>query len=196
MREPSTFRTSSTRRSWWLALLCGFVGCESLAFLSPLTLPDGLSTIPGGVADGRPYFGKSYDGFNTEKGLFVLATCGCGDWRVLVKDDDGSQVQFPIRFYTSGPYDPAGEVTFFGEEEGMAALGTVDQNTGATTGSVDLQLFRRRFTAERRETHTNDIEACIICHIGTDPIYPQPETHPPYVEGVTNCLQCHEVVIE
>lgn len=179
----------------WISPLVLIAACDAVSFLSPLSLPDGLSRVSGGVADARPFFGKSFDAADQEMGQFLLATCGCGDWRVLLKDSNGDQRQFAVSFYDTGEYDPMGEVTFFGREGDVGALGTVDQATGATSGQVDLPVFRRRFSAERRETHSNDIEACILCHIGDDPIYPQPETHPAYVEGVTNCLECHTVVI-
>lgn len=183
-------------RAWWLAAVCMVPACDGLSFLAPLELPEGLSRVSGGVADQRPYFGTSRDALGGELGKFVLATCGCGDWRVLLQDTTGEQRQFAVSFYDTGEYDPNGEVTFFGRDGDMAALGTVQQGDGTTAGDVDLPVFRRTFTATRRETHTNDIEACILCHIGDDPIYPQPETHVPYEPGVTNCLECHEVVIE
>lgn len=191
MRQRSRLRG----RLLWISPLVLIAACDAVSFLSPLSLPDGLSRVSGGVADARPFFGKSFDAADQEMGQFLLATCGCGDWRVLLKDSNGDQRQFAVSFYDTGEYDPMGEVTFFGREGDVGALGTVDQATGATSGQVDLPVFRRRFSAERRETHSNDIEACILCHIGDDPIYPQPETHPAYVEGVTNCLECHTVVI-
>lgn len=177
-----------------MTLVC-LSACDGLAIFAPLMLPDSYSRVSGGIADGRPFFGKTYDALNLERGDFLLATCGCGDWRVLIRDDDGRQKQFAVSFYDTGEYDPAGEVVLFGREEELAALGAVQQSDGTATGSLDLSIFRRSFSAERRETHTNDIEACILCHIGEDPIYPQPEGHPVYQPGVTNCLNCHEVNI-
>lgn len=183
-------------RAVWLISICLLPACDALSFIAPLALPDGLSRVSGGMADNRPYFGKSFDAGNGELGQFVLATCGCGDWRVLLKDSNGDQRQFAVSFYDTGTYDPDGEVTFFGREGDLAALGTMHQGDGAAAGQIDLPVFRRTFSADRRATHTNDIEACILCHIGENPIYPQPDTHIEYVPGVTNCLECHEVVIE
>ncbi|HPF41405.1 MAG TPA: hypothetical protein P5081_22580 [Phycisphaerae bacterium] len=185
-----------------LAILCAVTGvgligaCNVAIFLSPLAIPDGESPVAGGIVDTRPLFGRSIGADGAELGDFLLATCGCGDWRVLLKDESGDQRQCAIRFFTSGEYSSEGEIQFFGEEGSLKVLGTVDQSSGAASGDADVSLFRRRFSATRRETHTNDIEACILCHIGDDPIYPQPPGHPEYVEGETNCLECHEVVIE
>lgn len=188
-------RRQFNSRYLWLTIVLALPACDAVSFLSPLALPDGLTRVKGGVADARPYFGKSYDAANNEIGRFLLATCGCGDWRVLLKDNNGDQRQFPVSFYDMGEYDPQAAVTFFGRDGDLAALGTVEQADGTAVGDLDLPIFRRTFAADRRETHENDIEACILCHIGDDPIYPQPPTHPAYEPGVTNCLECHEVVI-
>lgn len=191
----------ATQRRWMRICIatCVFTllgACNLTFFFPPLSAPDGTAPVVGGIVDTRPMFGKSIGPDGAEIGDFLLATCGCGDWRILIRDANGAQQQCAIRYYASGDYSPAGEIAFFGEANALKVLGSVDQTTGAADGDLDVDLFRRRFSATRRETHTDDIEACILCHIGSDPIYPQPPEHPAYVEGVTNCFECHDVVIE
>lgn len=170
--------------------------CNVTLFLPPLTAPDDKTVVVGGIVDTRPMFGKTIGPDGAEVGDFLLATCGCGNWRVLIQDADGQQAQCIIRYYASGDYSSDGDITFYGEGDALKVLGVINQTTGDASGDIDVDILRRTFTGARREAHTDDIEACILCHIGDDPIYPQPPEHPAYVEGVTNCLECHDVVIE
>ena len=96
------------RRSLF-AILILFVGCSTVG-ATLLTLPTGLSPVVGGIADHRPYFGKFKAAPDNSEGDFLLATCGCGDWRVLMSTADGKQWQFPVRFYSTGDYQLTGDV--------------------------------------------------------------------------------------
>ena len=159
-----------------------------------------MTRVQGGITDARPYFGTmssvAWNGAEQPAGDFMLATCGCGDWRVLLTEADGSQTQFPVSFYTDGPYVPTGSVTVFGREGENAARGTLDQDAGSLTGDLELSQNRRQFTAQRGEAHGSDVQACVKCHIGENPIFPQPPGHIPYVPGVTNCFECHTLNIQ
>jgi hypothetical protein len=179
-----------------VALIALPLACDVIPLIAPIALPANLRVVPGGIADTRPRFGRTTDAAGGERGSFLLATCGCGDWRMLIRDPDGRPSQFPVHFYSSGEYQPTGDVIVFGREGELAALGTVNQDAGVTAGDLDISGARRRFDADRRETHEDNIEACVLCHIGDDPIWPQPASHIPYVEGRTDCLDCHEIVID
>ncbi len=179
-----------------VVIFCVLVGCNVVPIMPALTLPDALTRVPGGIIDARPYFGNLRIANNDPSAEFLLATCGCGDWRILITDSDGAQRQFPVDFYTEGEYSPEGSVTVFGRDGDVAALGTLDQHTGQTNGDVETGLLFRRFAATRGEAHTQEVSACVKCHIGEDPIFPQPEGHPVYEPGVTDCFRCHTVTIE
>ena len=47
------------------------------------------------------------------------------------------------------------------------------------------------FTAARGEQYTNDAQSCVLCHIGSDPLWPQPEDHRAFELDPPNCLDCH-----
>ncbi len=89
-------KTSALRRSLFSILIL-FVGCNT-GGNQVLTPPMGLSPVVGGIADLRPYFGKFKGALDNSEGDFLLATCGCGHWRVLMSTPDGKQWQFPVRF--------------------------------------------------------------------------------------------------
>jgi hypothetical protein len=214
VRKPP--QTAPALRRSLFAILILFVGC-SIAGTAPLTLPTGLSPVVGGIADQRPYYGKFKAAPDNSEGDFLLAACGCGDWRVLMSTADGKQWQFPVRFYSTGDYQPTGDVKVFGQTDTEALLGTVHQDTEALLGTVhqdtrladglsDHNTIALKFSATRGETHTNDASACVKCHIGDNPISPQPLDHPSRCAGGVstgcftvdppNCLSCHTVVIK
>jgi hypothetical protein len=171
-----------------------------------LTLPVGLSPVVGGIADQRPYFGKIKMAPDDSEGDFLLATCGCGDWRVLLSTSDGKQWEFPVRFYSTGDYQPIGDVTVFGQTGTDVLLGTLHQDTGLADGLSVHNAIALKFSATRGETHTNDASSCVKCHVGDNPIRPQSPDHPSRCAGgVTtgcfivdppNCLSCHTIAIK
>lgn len=184
-------------RGAFVVLLVTALGCN----LFPVVFapPQDMTAVVGGIANQQPFWGKllSADGLGREEGEFLLATCGCGDWRALVTPADGSgQVQFPVHFYSSGEYDPATDVTVYGEEGDFALSGVVAQVAGTTNGWMKLRSRTPRFNATRGSNHTDQAEACVLCHVGDDPILPQPENHPAFELNPPNCLSCHQVVIE
>jgi len=188
-----------------LAILILFVGCITVG-ATPLTLLSGLSPVVGGLADQRPYFGKFKGAPDNSEGDFLLATCGCGDWRVLMSTADGKQWQFTVRFYSTGDYQPTGDVKVFGQSDTEALLGTVHQDAGLTEGLSNHNTIVLSFSATRGEAHTNNAFFCVKCHIGDNPIRPHSLDHPSRCgDGVTtgcftidppNCLSCHKVVIK
>lgn len=192
------------RRSLF-AILILFVGCSTVG--TPLlTLPTGLSPVVGGISDQRPYFGKFKVVPDNSEGNFLLAGCGCGDWRVLMSTADGKQWQFPVRFYSTGDYQPNGDVTVFGQTGTESLLGTVHQDAGLADGLSGHNKIELKFSATRGETHTNDASYCVKCHIGDNPIRPQSLNHPSRCAGgmttgcftvnPANCLNCHTVAIK
>lgn len=193
------FNGSRRGRFWTapaLVLIAYVAACNVTYWLPVLAPPIDGTPVPGGIADTRPMFGKTRAADGAAIGDFLLATCGCGDWRILIQDADGRQAQCAVRFFAAGAYVSEGPIAFYGEEGALRVAGTVDQTSGLATGDVDVDIFRRGFDAQRGEAHTDEIESCLLCHIGEDPIYPQPDSHPPYVEGVTDCFDCHTVVID
>jgi hypothetical protein len=160
----------------------------------PAGPPTDMAVVTGGISDVRPFFGTTSNPDGTANADFLLATCGCGYWRILIENTDGSQVQFPVNFYTSDAYVPTGAVTVFGRDENGAALGSLDQDGGTVGGSVELGKLPRQFSAVRGDAHSQEVKACVMCHVGDNPIYPRPANHP--VQGVSDCFQCHKVVIK
>lgn len=154
-------------------------------------------TIIGGVADTRPYFGTLKTPAGQTVGEFVLATCGCGDWRVLLTAQRSKeQWQFPVLFYsTSSAYDPHADVAVFGNDGNSAVSGIVSQSGGSASGRARRGLALFTFESGRGESHTSDATACVKCHIGEDPVYLQPDNHPRVELSPPNCLTCHKVVI-
>ena len=53
-------------------------------------------------------------GGELDEGDFLLGTCGCGEWKVLIRQKDGTQAQADVRFYSKGDYSPTGSVKFSG----------------------------------------------------------------------------------
>lgn len=179
-----------------LCVLLAVVGCT--VFPPSITKPTDMSTVPGGLSDVRPFFGNyklAIPGAGNE-GLFLLASCGCGDWRVLMKPDNGSRhLSLPVQFYTPGEYQPTGMVEAYGDENYTQVRARVDQDGGVVTGQVlNAGINVKEFTAARTSQHQQPVEACGLCHIGEDTVYPLPSWHPqkyrtnPYV-----CLECHTV---
>ncbi len=197
-------KASALSRSLF-AILILFVGCSTIG-AAPMTFPSALSPVVGGIADQRPYFGKFKAAPDNSEGDFLLATCGCGHWRVLMWTADGKQWEFPVRFYSTGDYQPTGGVTVFGQTDTEELLGTVHQDTGLADGLSNHNTLRLKFSATRGDTHSNDAFSCVKCHIGDNPIRPQSLDHPSRCPGAVttgcftvvppNCLSCHAVVIK
>src|ERR1043166_649871 len=167
-------------------------GCNLIPQPIPIDPPADLQVVVGGMTDQRPYFGTARS-IGADDATFLLATCGCGDWRILIQNPDGTQVQLPVHFYTSGDYVPTGPITVFGRDSNTAAIGTVDQDGGNVSGSIELTSFARNFSAIRGDAHSQSIQACAMCHVGDNPIFPRPANHVP---GVTDCFNCHTVNIQ
>ncbi|MFQ5429970.1 MAG: hypothetical protein ACE5E1_06635 [Phycisphaerae bacterium] len=169
------------------------VGCDAFDF-SP---PEDMTVVVGGITDTRPYYGRvrQADTCDRDLGDFLLASCGCGEWRALVSMDDGSpDASLVVRFYSDGDYRPTGQVVVHGEDEARALRGTVDQDAGRAEGRLRLGAGRMQFTANRGEQHTDSAAACVLCHVGDDPVWPLPETHTPdFQVDPPNCLACHSV---
>lgn len=182
-----------------LSLVAGCAAVMEPPPPEPLEPPD-VNPVPGGIGDLRPYFGKQMDADGAENGEFLLATCGCGEWRVLLEDRDGAQRQGAVAYYAPPGRPPGplttGSVTMYGQEGELTILGMMNQDAGVLTGDLDVSRLRRHFRADRTENHDLDVAACAKCHVGENPVWPLPEGHIPYVPGETNCLECHEVVIE
>ncbi len=184
-------------KTFFLSAAALLIGCNIFpaSFILP---PDpSLITVVGGISNTDPFFGtfKLANAPDVQMGEFLLASCGCGDWRVLFRPSDGSpQTQFPVRFYTAGEYSPAGTVAFHGLEDYYAAAGTVDQDGGGCDGKAELALSRYLMNAQRASAHNQAVEACGLCHIGEDSIFPLPPTHPQkYKTDPHICFECHSV---
>lgn len=177
--------------------MVALVGCNIVpAFITPPAA--NLKVIPGGIGDVRPYFGdlRLAEGDDLSEAAFLLASCGCGDWRVLVQPHDGgAQQQFPIKFYnTTGDYDDPSDVTVYGADGEIPAefSGILQQLPGQLDARMTKGDARYSVSALRGEAHTT-VTACGMCHLGDDPIYPLPETHPKkYLTDPTVCLECHD----
>ena len=172
-------------------------GCEGWFSVVPQSAPANQKVVIGGLPDQRPFFGKVERMIDGQTGDFLLATCGCGEWRALVQMTDGSQWQFPVNFFTeSGLANLSSDAQVYGREEDKAMQGLVQALDGHLTGDTEKGMLNHRVDAFRGDMHGTDITACVRCHVGDDPIYPRPPTHPVYVPGVTNCFDCHDVTIE
>jgi|CXWL01.1.fsa_nt_gi hypothetical protein len=182
------------RRWIWLTVVLLAVGCNVFpAFIAP---PTG-NVVPGGIADTRPLFGRArlVDPNGTDVGLLMIASCGCGDWRMLMKPDNGSpQTQFTISFYSEYDYRTTGEVMFFGQKDGKAVMGTIDQDSGLATGHFQNDAEQLLYAAIRTDAHEQEVDACGLCHIGDDPIWPLPPQHnKKYLTNPRVCFECHTV---
>ncbi len=171
---------------------------ETIVIPDNISLPADMTIVPGGIGDTRPYYGrfKTKDSAEQEVGDFLLASCGCGEWRALASPDDGSpDGSLVVSFYTTGDYVPTGQVVVYGEEEDKALRGIVDQDTGETEGRLQLGANQMLYTATRGEQHTDSAKACVMCHVGEDPVWPMPDTHTTdHQLDPPNCLiSCHEV---
>ncbi len=183
-----------------LALLLGAGACTvpvpgdtDDVFIEPPP-PDARSVL-GGITNTQPYFGRARRADDAgEVGDFLLASCGCGDWRVLMTPDDGSpQVQLRVLFYTAGEYTPTGSVDVYGQEGEAMIGGTLDQDTGALDARLQQQIARMRVSAQRGVQHSDSAKACVMCHVGDQPIWPQPPNHPAFQTDPPDCLTCHSV---
>lgn len=184
------------RRRVWFVWVVMAVGCETLpAFI---TVPAAnMTPVVGGISNTNPFFGtfRLNDAPDQDTGIFLLASCGCGDWRVLFKPYDGSrQTQFPVLFYAEGEYAPTGSVAFHGVEDANAASGVVMQDTGTAEGRAELETLRVFMNGVRDNAHDQAVEACGLCHVGEDSVYPLPPSHPDkYKSDPTVCFECHTV---
>lgn len=182
-----------------LCLVIATAGCDALPI--PILPPDGKIPVIGGISNTQPFLGTYKPaGLNLSGapgGTFLLASCGCGDWRVLFKPDDGSaQEQFAVHFFSDGAYLPDTPVTVFGKNETTSRTigGTVNQASGAFTGRAENLLRFQSISATRGNAHNLAVEACGLCHIGEDSIYPLPPTHPDkYKTNPLVCFDCHTV---
>jgi hypothetical protein len=175
-----------------VCLLIG--GC---GVVSPFILPpDGLSQIIGGLSDARPYYGRvsPADLPDQPVGDFLLASCGCGEWRALVTLDDASpRASLIARFYTPADDTQSVVVTVHGDDGTNALRGVVESDKGESSGRVAIGASQLSFQATRGESHTDSADTCVLCHIGDDTIWPLPETHTTQVLiDPPNCLDCHE----
>jgi hypothetical protein len=185
------------KRVVFAGLFC-IVGCTATDLFAPFIVPpEETQPVVGGLADLRPYIGRLQlcENVPIDRGLFMLASCGCGNWRVLFQPNDGSkQVQFPIAFFTNGEYQTTGEVAVYGLEEAkqIGFSGRVNQDAGTITGKAMSGLFRAHASAARGDGHAQPVDACILCHLGDDPVFPLPDTHPDrYKTNPRVCLDCH-----
>ncbi len=175
--------------------LIAFVGCGT----TPegwITQPTETNLVIGGLNNLQPYFAKlqSPDRSLPDMGDFLLASCGCGDWRVLIRPTNGApQVQFPVRFYSNGPYQPTGEVAVFGTDDDKGFSGRLNQDSGQVAGNALNGAMAAYIDGLRSDPHVGQtVDACIMCHVGDDPIFPLPPTHPQkYKTNPRVCLECH-----
>ncbi|HKQ47214.1 MAG TPA: hypothetical protein VJZ71_03985 [Phycisphaerae bacterium] len=172
------------------------VGCGVLPALSPP--PAHMTPVVGGISNTRPFLGNfKIAGADASSGTFLLASCGCGDWRALFKPDDGSpQTQMVVLFYSNGAYTPTGEITVYGHDEatGRIVSGSADQDTGLFIGKSQTTVTLEDIAAQRGDAHDLSVVACGMCHIGDDAIYPLPPYHPDkYKTNPLVCLECHSV---
>lgn len=181
-----------------LGLAVIIVGCN--VFPTFITQPDGLNIIPGGIANTSPFFGSfklaaSDSSAASPLGVFMLASCGCGDWRVLLRSTDGTtQRQFPVQFYSLGEYKTTGVVTVYGESEGELVSAQLDQDAGLVMGRSTNTFGNTDVAALRGSAHDQEVDACGYCHLGDDPIWPLPPQHPPkYKTNPRVCFECHSV---
>ncbi len=185
------------RQVLWLSLVGIVVGCNIFPSFVITPPTDDMTVVLGGLANTEPYFGtyRLANAPEVEMGDFLLASCGCGDWRVLFRPTDGGpQVQFPVQFYTVGEYSPAGSVKVHGTTDYNATDGMVDQDGGVFEGKAELALSRYMMSANRESAHVQSVDACGMCHIGEDSIYPLPPTHPQkYKTNPRVCFECHTV---
>ncbi|MFO0973399.1 MAG: hypothetical protein U1A27_08190 [Phycisphaerae bacterium] len=185
---------------WALAGVCT-AGCGLVQDLQTLFLPitppgSDMQLVIGGLSDLRPYFGgySIAERPNEEAGQFLLGSCGCGDWRVLFQPYDGSgQTQFPVRFFSFGPYSTDTVVQAYGTEDNDEVLLDVNQPGGLTGGRARFSGQIRAILAKRGDSHVGQpVDACILCHVGDDPIFPLPAWHPQkYKTNPRVCLECH-----
>ena len=185
------------KRAAFVGLLF-LIGCGNDLFAPFIVAPAEKDIVIGGISNLQPFFGtlQCLPESKTDNGVFLLASCGCGDWRVRISPAGKPQTQLPVRFYTSGPYSTTGPVTFYGIESGNRARGTVDQDGGIAAGHIEVTDLLHAYSGERGDAHSQAIQACVMCHIGENPIWPQPAGHPVYVPGQTDCFSCHTVVIQ
>jgi len=171
------------------------VGCGTVP-QGWITQPTETSVVIGGISNLQPYFAKlqSVDRSLPDMGDFLLASCGCGDWRVLIRPNNGApQIQFPVTFYTNGPYQPTGEVAVYGMNGDKGFSGRLNQDTGVLGGNAVSGQMAAYIDGLRGDPHVNrTVDACIMCHVGDDPIFPLPSWHNTiYYSFPDVCLHCH-----
>jgi len=180
-----------------LVVLPLLTGCNSWFSVVPKDPPANQKVVIGGLPNQGPFFGKIERMIDGKTGDFLLATCGCGEWRALFQLEDGSQWQLPVNFYTeTGLADLTSDSQVYGREEDRALLGLIQELDGHLTANTERGMLNYRVDAYRGPTHTNDANTCVRCHVGDDPVFPQPPNHPAFQLDPPNCLMCHTVEIE
>lgn len=183
------------RQCLWLCLMTIVVGCNIFPSFVITPPSPNMNTVVGGLSNTDPFFGtyRLANAPNVVVGDFLLGSCGCGDWRVLFRPTDGGpQVQFPVQFYTNGEYSPFGDVLVHGSTDYNVAGGMAHQDEGFFEGKAELALARYTMSGNRGDAHLLAVDACGMCHIGEDPIWPLPPTHPQkYKTNPRVCFECH-----
>ena len=185
----------TTKRRLACLVAAALVGCNVIPPF--IVAPDGMTIVPGGPMNVAPVFGRfaQPDCPDKKLGDFLLASCGCGDWRAVFAKDDGTlRMQFPVRFYSEGDYVERGAIALYGDEAESVASGTLDQDAGVVSGHAEIAIERFVFSATRGTNHTDAVRMCVYCHLGQDPVWPRPESHPPdQQDDAYACLDCHSV---
>lgn len=179
-------------RKCLLGVLLIAVGCGVFPTFSVPSAD--MTAVVGGLTDLRPYFGRARAGWlGSETGDFAVSSCGCGDWRALYRSDDGTrQTQLVVKFYSDGDYQANGSVALYGVTDGHVIMGTVDQDAGDANGLLQLHPDEFIFSVQRGTAHEQTVDACIMCHLGDNPVWPLPEQHPDrYKTNPRVCLECH-----
>jgi len=184
-------------RLLFVALLPLLAGCDAWFSVVPKEPPANEKVVIGGHPNQSPFFGKIERLIDGQTGDFLLATCGCGEWRALFQMTDGSQWQLPVNFYTqTGMADLNSDAKVYGREEDRALMGFIQSLDGHLTADTERSMLNYRVDAYRGPTHSDDATTCVRCHVGSNAVFPQPPTHPAFQLDPPNCLSCHTVVIE
>lgn len=146
-----------------------------------------LAGLEGSEPDDRhPYVGVLRLADGTEVGPVHLSTCGCGDWRGYV-ELDGARLLGRLIF----PGYPLDLTDFHTDpDDDLGIVGKFHDDRRAAYGQLRHDGLVGRFNAER-DTESNPLGGCLLCHVGDDAPTPLPDTHRS-VEADTDCLICHE----
>jgi len=194
MKRPNPGMTLLKRRLLSMILFAfGGCGTDPASFI---VAPRETDAVSGGITNLQPYMGRLQSSANasSDMGQFMLASCGCGDWRVLLIPNDGNaKTQFPVTFYSNGDYQPTGEVAVYALDGQTGFSGMVDQDAGTLSGRALNGSFRAFVSATRGgDVHAQPVDACVLCHLGDDPVLPLPDWHVTnYYDYPEVCLHCH-----